>query len=233
MRKYGFENEYGTTFDYGIRFLEFPSFDYGKEIIENKSIGGTVGTLTIHTGKYTDTIITNVIEFQSETLQDYEEDMLQIKEWLRKTKKVIYTDSEDRFYKVKRVDIDNEMRKYGIFGNLTVVFTCNPSVYYLDGLYPISFSEKLYNARSISEPIYLISGEGVCTLTVNDRSVRANVGQNLTIDTERMLSYRNDGTLQNTAITGNYEDLYLLPGENKISITDGFDLKIIPNWRCL
>ena len=61
----------------------------------------------------------------------------------------------------------------------------------------------------------------------------ANVGQNLTIDTDLMIAYRQDGTMQNTAVTGDYENLYLLPGDNVISITDGFDLKIIPNWRTL
>ena len=70
----------------------------------------------------------------------------------------------------------------------------------------------------------------MCTLTVNGNEMTANVGQNLTIDTDLMIAYRQDGTLQNTAVTGDYEDLYLVPGDNVISITSGFDLKIIPNW---
>ena len=61
----------------------------------------------------------------------------------------------------------------------------------------------------------------------------ANVGQNLTIDTDLMIAYRQDGTLQNTAITGDYEDLYLLPGENVINITSGFNLSVSPKWRTL
>ena len=70
-------------------------------------------------------------------------------------------------------------------------------------------------------------------LTVNGKTMKATVGQNLTIDTERMLAYRTDGTLMNTSVTGDYEDLYLQAGENEISITSGFSLKIIPNWRCM
>lgn len=42
-----------------------------------------------------------------------------------------------------------------------------------------------------------------------------------------------DGTLNNTAVTGNYEDLVLIEGDNKVTITDGFDLKVIPYWRYL
>ena len=48
-----------------------------------------------------------------------------------------------------------------------------------------------------------------------------------------MIAYRTDGTMQNTSLTGDYEDLYLIEGENKVSITSGFVLKIIPNWRYL
>ena len=72
----------------------------------------------------------------------------------------------------------------------------------------------------------------MCTLEVNGNRMTANVGQNLTIDTDRMVAYRQDGTLQNTAVTGKYEDLYLTEGEIDIGISTGFDLKIIPNWRC-
>ena len=45
--------------------------------------------------------------------------------------------------------------------------------------------------------------------------------------------HRSDGTLNNTAVTGNYEDLVLIEGDNKVTITDGFDLKVIPYWRYL
>ena len=47
-----------------------------------------------------------------------------------------------------------------------------------------------------------------------------------------MIAYRSDGTLNNTQVKGNYEDMYLLNGENEISFSGG-ELKVIPNWRCL
>ena len=61
----------------------------------------------------------------------------------------------------------------------------------------------------------------------------ANVEQNLAIDTELMLAYREDGTLKNAEVTGNYRDLYLQEGENEITVTSGFEMKVIPNWRRL
>ena len=73
----------------------------------------------------------------------------------------------------------------------------------------------------------------MCTLEVNGKSMTANVGQNLTIDTDRMVAYREDGTLQNTAVTGDYEDLYIPQGDVQILVSAGFDLQVTPNWRCL
>ena len=63
--------------------------------------------------------------------------------------------------------------------------------------------------------------------------MHANVGQNLTIDTDRMIAFREDGTVNNIAVSGDYEDLYLKEGDNQISITSGFALKVIPNWRSI
>ena len=37
--------------------------------------------------------------------------------------------------------------------------------------------------------------------------------------------------MKNTALTGDYEDLYFRKGKIEVSITDGFEAKIIPNWR--
>lgn len=92
--------------------------------------------------------------------------------------------------------------------------------------------DVLWNQYLTCHPTYKITAEGMCTLTVNGNTMTANVGQNLTIDTDRMIAYRSDGTLNNTQVKGNYEDMYLLNGENEISFSGG-ELKVIPNWRCL
>ena len=62
---------------------------------------------------------------------------------------------------------------------------------------------------------------------------KEQIRKNLTIDTGRKLAYREDGTLSNTSVTGDYDNLILIEGRNKIEITDGFELKVIPNWRRL
>lgn len=95
---------------------------------------------------------------------------------------------------------------------------------------PISGTLRLYNPWSESHPIFKISGEGVCKITVNGKEVSANVGQNLLINTNLMQAYREDGALNNTAITGDYENLYLQEGLNEISVSSGFAAEVIPKW---
>ena len=82
-------------------------------------------------------------------------------------------------------------------------------------------------------PIYKITGNGPCTLTVNGKTMTATVTDNISIDTERMITYDSSGNLKNTSVSGNYEDLYLQPGENTVTVSSGFTCTVIPNWRCL
>lgn len=232
MRKYGFDNEYGTTFSHGLRFLEFPVFEYGQEVIESKSVPGRPGTLTVHTGRYTDTVITNVLEFTSDTVELFETKLHEIKQWILKSKKVSYTDKEDRFFIVKKVEIADIKRKHSVFGNITVVFTCEPFAYLKTGEYEIE-AGNLYNPYSWSQPLYKITGNGLCTLTANGKSMAANVSGDIFIDTEKMISYRSDGASQNAAVSGDYEGIYLLEGENTVSVSDGFECRVVPRWRCI
>lgn len=233
MRKFGFDNECGTSYAQGLRFLDFPQFDYGQEIVDLKEIPGRAGTLSVRSGRYTDTVITNSMEFVSESLEDFEEKKEQILKWIRKSKKVSYTDSEDRYFVVKKIDVSDIKRKHGFYGAVTVVFTCEPFAYLMSGDFevPINASETLYNTGRFTEPIYIVSGMGTFRLTVNGKNMIGTVHGRITIDTQRMIAYKDDFTLQNSEVSGDYEDLRLMEGENLIKINDGFECSVIPRWR--
>jgi phage-related protein len=232
LRKYGFSNGNGCSLDYRLKFLSFPVFSYGQEIVESTSIPGRVGTITKRTGQYTDTVISNSLEFEAETISTFDRDEKTIRAWLQSSTKLVYSDMEDKFFVVKKVEIGDVKRKYSVYGEIEVVFTCEPSTYLKDGQEEIDVG-NFYNLYSWSQPIYKLSGSGTCTLMVNGSIMTADVVDNLIIDTERMIAYKSNGTLANTAVKGDYEDLYLQPGENAVSVSSGFECKIIPNWRCL
>lgn len=234
MRTFGFENEDGTTFNYGIRFLEFPEFQYGQEIIEDIQVGGRKETLKERTRRYTDTIIKNSLEFCCVDVFEYEKKMRAIRQWLLSTRRLVYTDMEDSYFIVKKTEIDEESRKYGVFGNISVIFTCSPSLFMCEGDYEIelSGSHNLFNPYSESQPIYKIAGNGTCVITTNGKSLQVNVNRGITLDTELMIAYTDD-SLKNTAVTGKYTDLNLNPGDNTVTVSAGFDVRVIPRWRLL
>ena len=153
-------------------------------------------------------------------------------------KRLILSDSKGYFWKVTGTPvIDSTEREIMRKGRFDVTFTCEGLQYLAAGDTAVTVTSQgtgLYNHYETAQPLYQITGEGVCTLTVNGNAITANVGQNLTIDTDLWLAYRTDsGEMNNTAISGDYEDMYLTPGENTISITNGFDLQVIPRWRTL
>lgn len=155
------------------------------------------------------------------------------KEWLSGSGELYFSDDENFFYRVLTCKMSETKRKSWRIGTFDAIFTCRPHMYAVKGKNEMTPQEAALNPYRASHPVYLISGNGSCTLTVNGKTMKATVGQNLTIDTDRMMAYRVDGSAYNAALDGDYEDLYLQPGENTITITSGFTLKVIPNWRCL
>ena len=147
--------------------------------------------------------------------------------------KLKFSDDLGYFYKVNKAEITSSERVLRRIGRFTVTFTCEPYMYLEDGARAIELPTFLYNFYEKTQPIYVVEGEGLFVMQINGKTIKANVGQNLTIDTKLGLCYRKDGTMQNTALTGNYEDMYLQNGKNTFSYTSSFKVSIIPNWRCL
>lgn len=144
-----------------------------------------------------------------------------------------FSDDLSFYYICKKIVLGTNEREFRHTASFTATFTLAPYEYLVSGKERYPYSMCLMNQYEICHPTYFITGEGMCTLSVNGNEMTANVGQNLTINTDKKLAYRTDGTMQNTQISGNFEDLYMQRGKNEISITDGFNLEIQPNWRCL
>lgn len=218
----------------GIYATRYPAIPAAVERVDEIDVPGRNGKLHIRRKCFEETVIP--VEFNyigKESL--WNERWREAKEWLSCINaELILGDDSEFFYRISKVTLSSNERLSRRTGKFTASFITKDGLSYLKrGNQAIDYSKISKNPGIFSQPIYIITGEGACTLTVNGKSVTANVAQNLTIDTERMISYREDGTLQNTAISGNYEDLYLQEGENTITVTEGFECKVIPRWRCL
>lgn len=172
------------------------------------------------------------VSFNFMSKYTWDKDFRLIKSWLlsKVNNKLKFSDDLEVFYKVNKVTIDTPERLMKKIGKFNVTFTCEPYIYLDEG--ERELNQILYNNYLIARPVYRIVGEGYLNLTINNKTIKANVGQELIIDTDKGLCYR-QGIVNNVALTGKYEDMYLLEGKNTFSWNNGFKIYILPNWRCL
>lgn len=218
----------------GIYAKTFPAIPPAVKKESSVELPGTDGTMYLLEGGYETTEIKIDFNYICDADQ-WDERFALAKKWLSARGKFLRLGTDPRYcYKILKVTIDDAEHTSERIGNFKTTFLTKDGLRYLcEGLHEQRAEDIGYNDGVESHPVYKILGEGVCTLVVNGKTMTANVGQNLIIDTDRQLAYREDGTLNNTAVKGNYEDLVLIEGNNEVTITDGFDLKVIPYWRCL
>lgn len=183
---------------------------------------------------YNDIEIEVSMNFISKKPSEWDNHWRKIKKWLLSSgsQKLQFSDDLEAFYIVNQVIIDTPERLIRKAGQFTVTFICEPYTYIVAEEEVLASS--IYNDFLESRPIYRIVGDGELTIKVNNKDVKVNVGKETIINCDLGLCYR-EGIINNTTLTGNYEDLYLKPGENTFALTPttGFSVFIQPNWRCL
>lgn len=79
------------------------------------------------------------------------------------------------------------------------------------------------NGNIYSRPFIAITGVGECSLKINNKTILeidfGSVGDTIYIDSVNMEAKTEDGYLANRQITGNYDNIRLKTGENKITLT--------------
>lgn len=227
--------EYGGIKGSSIKIYarERPAIPAARKRREEITIPGRDGALYKSDGSYEPTEIE--VQFNYIGMEeDWAKRWREAQRWLGKENaRLRLSDDDGYFFWISYVDLSENERTSRRIGNFTATFVTRDGLYYLDsGLREYGKQEIRWNPYEASHPVYKVYGDGMCTIEVNGKQMKANVGQNLTIDTERMLAYREDGTLRNTDVTGEYENLYLPEGEIRIEVSYGFDIRITPNWRC-
>lgn len=233
MDKYFIVYNDKTNLDVNLLIQTRPSKPSPEMDYEEIPVPG--GELLYKEKGYRDIEIPIAFNFASKNANKWNNDFRKAKKWLlsKIDSKLIFSDDLDYFYKVKKISIETPERVIKRIGRFTVVFTCEAYCYLSEGLNEIDIASLIDNAYELSKPIYLITGEGLLTMNVNGKVIKANVGQKLIIDTNLGLCFREDGSQSNGSLSSKYKDLYLQEGENTFSWSNGFDIKIIPNWRCV
>lgn len=174
-----------------------------------------------------------------------------LKQWLygfnTNDKKIVFQESTslEWFKYLSKVEIESADRSVKKVGIAKVNFTFAPYEYAIGGLYPYNLAEIEYNSWYRCEPTYILANQdgtgksvmismsndvgdyevtfslpGLCEaqVSVRDGVIRCYKGGEL----ESVLSY-----------TGNLKNLIMEHGVNVVTVTDGIDVSIIPNWRRL
>lgn len=230
MHKYFLVYNNINNIDFGLFIDSRPSKP--SPIMEYEVIKVPGGKTLYREKGYDDIEITVNFNFISRKPSLWDKDWRKIKKWLlsKGDSKLKFKDDLEGYYKVNKVEIDTPERILRQHGKFSVTFTCEP-YFYLD-VEEEELNNLVNNQYEVSRPTYRIVGNGELSLKVNNKLIKVNVGQELIIDTDKGLCYR-EGIINNTSLTGNYEDLYLQEGENTFEWTENFRIFITPNWRCV
>lgn len=233
MPEYKITTDRIDSADYRVKFLAHPIISRGRPQITTVEIPGK-GTLTQKEDTYTDT----TVELQLNIVaQNADEDAMQLfvafVSELSLSDRLYLYELHGNFFRIKSMEVSDYNQVSDRDIEFTATIVCDPGEYIEDGRISYDYldSKLKQNVYSECHPTYQITGNGQCAITVNGKSMTATVGGTLVIDTGRMLAYQSDASIQNAVVTGDYEDLYFKTGNNPISITTGFELKVTPNWE--
>lgn len=215
--------------DMGLYVIQRPDIPFSEREYVKKYIKGRDGSLTIE-GSLKDiewTFACNYMTDENTVL----EKARQLKAWLQGSGELIVTDDKSVYYKVKHADIFDFVRPHKKKAQFKVKFTCEPFAYdNVTGNLEVDYKDLGINNGEISEPDYIIEGNGTCVITVNSKTFRVNVNGKAEINTNQRL-IKQAGVIVNNQAKGDYTDLLLRNGENTVTVSSGFNLTVKPNWR--
>lgn len=230
LERYEIQYNGSRGIDHGIYMYDYAVFSGAEKNYSTSAVIGGLGEIVSTTDYVSNLTISCTMGVLSDDVMAV---VREVRRWLNGTGDLVLSESPGLYYRVLKVNYGEITRELRRFGQFTVDFLCTPYEYTIEGKEKLDsslYSEgTLFNPYDQCRPIYTISGTGTFTLTVNGATMSGQVDREITIDTDRMLAYR-DGVSQNNLISGEYDALWLNHGENGVSISSGRTLAIIPNW---
>lgn len=222
-----------TAKSHSAYIKERPSFLPGSKKYNEYELRGKDGISYEEDGTVEDIEISMTLSFSSDPEQ-WHTVLRGIKRWINSdgSMELSFSDDQDIFYKVKRTRFESIERIAKEIGELEVVFTCEGYQYLRTGSWQTSTEIAQENPGVTCKPLYIITANGMVYININDGDqVAVNAAGTIYIDTDRMIAYRATKEIVNARIMGDYEDLWLLPGSNRINISGASVANVVPRWR--
>jgi len=219
----------------GIHATRRPSIPMAEAEMETYTIPGRDGILTRFTGAYREIALTIEFSFMSKQRPYWSRISRSAHKWLtsRGDQKLFLMDDSKHYYKVKYVEPTITERPSKRIGTIEATFICDPYVYHIDGDKPIEIENHygddyyhltdtctmLFNKGHVCKPEYKISTGGRSAyIVVNGNLFKLDAGGTTILNTDLMEAHRETGESLNTLVAGDYSELWLAPGENKLSL---------------
>lgn len=219
--------------DFRLIMEEYPVIPAAKKIYNAYTIPGRAGQLIQDTKTKENINLEIPITMLAPPMDqmEYRDYIRQINDWLQGDGWLWLSDEQDTRYKVLYIQVGGSERITPIYGKLNTMFCIEPYEYANSGFLEIDAEDLRFNGYDLCKPIYLIEGNATGYIVVNGVQFDINSIERLTIDTELMLTWTTvNGQVENQAITGNYEDLWLPRGEVTITVSPGLTVKVMPRW---
>lgn len=214
--------------EYKIFVKELPAFPPAKEKIITQNVSG-FGLICEYTGEFEPTEFSVQLNYIGKK-ENWFETFSELQNCLSKGGNLIFSNAPDYYYRVAKVEIGENQMLTEKIGVIDVVFTTRDGLRYLkSGLTEHDTEEITLNPYLTSKPTYILRGSGMFELCVNGNKFTGMCEGKIVIDTEKQIAFKEN--LLNTSVKGEYDELHLKHGVNTIEISEGFELKTIPNWR--
>lgn len=218
--------------EYSMHLARFPEVPTPEQDIEYVNIRGRHGNLT---KKYAFKDIPYSLEFFFFDDAPFKTAFRQVKLILFQARKMLITDDETVFYKVKSVNIMNAENEVAKFGRFIVNFTLDPFQYEVqDSTQTITSRTTLTNPGHESQPIITATVAGTGRIYINDQEiVIQDINGTIIIDSELMNAYRNNNGIITNLNKHMIGDFPIFKNGNNVIDFDGdiTKLEVNPRWR--
>lgn len=219
--------------DFNLIMTEYPVIPAAEKVFSSYEIPGRAGELIVDTKTKKNINLPVKLTLLVEQINqlEYRDYVRKITKWLNGPGWLKINDEHESRFRVLTIQVGASERITPIYGTIDVIFTIEPYEYVSSGFIAKPARDIRFNGYDLCKPIYYITGNTSGILTVNGINLVINTIENITIDTYLQLTFttQND-EIKNQAITGDYEDLWLPPGDVTILATSGINVEVMPRW---
>ncbi len=204
-------NKLNSYEDFGLVITNMDDIPIANEITE------ITNGYTIRTGEYEPIEIRVVLMRRYlKSIIKYHDDIVS---WLKdiKDNKLAFSFMKNRYYIVKKVEVENIPRRLGKHNTISVNFILEPFKYEVSNIITLTKNSKIYyNGTAPGKCNLKIYGNGNIQLTVNNDTVQINnVNEYVELDSKLLLCLNKDNTSKSRDMIGGFP--ILTKGTNEIS----------------